>query len=214
MTRRTILVHGWGFDRTFWNAVAPRLDETPVLIDLGFFGASRTMISSDAPVFAVGHSLGLMWLLLNGGLPPGSRVAAIGGFTRFARADDFPDGVPERILARMQSALTRDASSVVAQFRDRCGLPAGAEVPAGMPDVPALSAGLSLLRNGDARSCRNQVVRVLAARDDAIVSPAMTAACFTPEQIETAETGGHLLPLARPELSARFIRETKERAWS
>lgn len=215
--RRLVLVHGWGFDRHMWDPVlaalaSRRVFDTVLTPDLGFFGQSTSDLPArKTPLLAVGHSLGLLWLLLHAPLPPDTLLLGINGFTRFARTDDFPAGVPPRVLDRMKRALGEDPTETVRQFHASCG-PGRTDLSSShAPCVPALAKGLDLLRAGDARPQTAKVAAVLATRDDPIVSPAMTEASFPAAAIHWAETGGHLLPLTCPELCAAFIDQAAKR---
>lgn len=205
-----VLVHGWGFAPTMWKPVLELMGRSALTPDLGFFGPAETALPSDQPLLAVGHSLGLLWLLTSACLPEGSILLGINGFTRFSRADGFPAGVMPRVLERMMSGLGRDAALVLDQFQQNCGLPTEARLSCGVPESPRLMDGLRLLRDGDARTQSSRVHSVLASRDDTIVGPAMTDASFPSERIQWAETGGHLLPLTHPDRCAAFILEACE----
>ncbi|NHO32470.1 alpha/beta hydrolase [Acetobacter sp. LMG 1636] len=213
---RVVFVHGWSFDRSFWEPVIRKLGYETHSLDHGFFGTPDLMIPEDEPVMAVGHSLGLLWLLSTDNLPDGSCILGINGFTRFTRAPDFSAGVAPRVLDRMRTGLHRGAGDVIRQFRTNCGLAAEhieeRTSPAEAGPVPEqLQRGLDLLQSGDARSSRCQVRAALASRDDPIVTVAMTEACFSENQLCWSETGGHLLPLTQPDLCSRFIRNAMER---
>ncbi|GBR03835.1 alpha/beta fold hydrolase [Acetobacter oeni] len=208
---RVLLIHGWGFDRRFWEPVAARLRYETCVPDVGFSDGAARGVLPDEFVVAVGHSLGLLWLLAHGVLPASALILGINGFTRFARAADFPDGVAPRILERMEAGLGRDAGAVVRQFHVNCGLSGGPDETAGLPVPESLRRGLHLLRHGDARALRDRVAGVLASRDDAIVPPALTEACFSADRISWSRSGGHLLPLTEPDLCVRFICDAMER---
>lgn len=205
-----VLVHGWGFSPEMWKPVQDGLGRPAIALDLGFFGPAKTGLPTGQPLLAVGHSLGLLWLLTHAGLPEGSIVLGINGFTRFSRADDFPVGVMPRVLDRMMKGLERDAVPVLRQFRANCGLSGQETEDFGIPETTRLLDGLSLLQKGDARAQRQRVHAALASRDDAIVSTAMTEASFPSERIGWLETGGHLLPLTHPDRCATFILEACE----
>lgn len=200
-----VLVHGWGFTPAMWQPVRDRLGQSAVTPDLGFFGSADTNLPSGQPLLAIGHSLGLLWLLTQTSLPEGSIVLGINGFTRFTRANDFSSGVPPRVLNRMMKGLEQEAVPVLRQFRENCGLSRQETESFGNPETTRLMDGLSLLQKGDARARGNRVHAALASRDDAIVSQAMTEASFPTERIEWLEAGGHLLPLTHPDRCATFI---------
>ncbi|WP_367644010.1 alpha/beta fold hydrolase, partial [Achromobacter ruhlandii] len=103
--RPTLLfVHGWAFDAAFWGPLAGALADWPQAVaDAGYFGPAHTPAPAG-PVLAIGHSLGALRLL--GEPPPGCLgLVAINGFARFGAADDFPEGVPARMLDRMLNRL-------------------------------------------------------------------------------------------------------------
>lgn len=214
-----VLAHGWGCGPDIWRPVLSALDwPSASLLDFGYFGGgqenaaclSENVCRAAQPVLAVGHSLGFLWLLSQQGWPEGTVFLGINAFGRFVGETDFPNGVPPRVLARMQAGLQRDAAQVVTQFRARCGL---GPVLADVLCESALQDGLKDLMTLDVRpalSCLVQqtgAVKILAGMQDPIVSPDMTLASFpqgTP--IEWQGDGGHMLPRTHPSLCADFIR--------
>ncbi|NHN87348.1 alpha/beta fold hydrolase [Acetobacter conturbans] len=204
---RIVLVHGWAFSPAMWDAVRDELPHETLALDLGFFGPPAITLPEDEPLLAVGHSLGLLWLLMQKPLPMGSRILGINGFTRFSRATDFPAGVAPRVLDRMLAGLERNAEDVLRQFRANCGVPVEDPLPEDDLSVERLAQGLQLLRDGDGRVEKGRIHAFLASRDDAIVTPDMTAASMPSGRIRWSEKGGHLLPLSNPALCARFISE-------
>lgn len=127
--RPTLLfAHGWAFDATFWAPLAAALADWPQAVaDAGYFGPPHTP-APDGPVLAIGHSLGALRLL---GEPPPACVGliAINGFARFGAADDFPEGVPARMLDRMLNWLATQPETVLRDFRQRCGDTSAIGVP-------------------------------------------------------------------------------------
>jgi len=119
-----VFVHGWGFSATLWRGVVGLLRTSEVtLVDLGFIagGAPQANIwPKDA--IAVGHSLGLLWLLHRAG-DAGSvsfrALVSIQGFDRFCPT------IPASRVAGMRRALRRDAAAirlrVVHRARRQCG---------------------------------------------------------------------------------------------
>lgn len=216
---RLVFVHGWGCGPDIWEPVLEALDQpSACVLDLGYFGASQSdtqqrldaVLRGSQPVLAVGHSLGFLWLLSRGGWPKGTRFLGINAFGRFAAEDGFSQGVPQRMLTRMQTGLQRDAVQVVNNFRARCG------VGPVRPDavcVPALQEGLTELMTLDARPALARLaevpgtVKVLAGEDDPIVSPDMTQASFPPGvPVEWESEGGHMLPLTHLHVCAEVVR--------
>lgn len=196
-----VLVHGWGFDASLWDAVRPLLAADALAVDLGFFGGPEPAPDLTLPedcALAVGHSLGGLWLALERPDWAG-RLVLINGFARFTAAPDLPDATPPRMVERMARRLGEAPAEVVDAFRARCG--AGPAERA--PDAARLAWGLDLLRHGDARPLLPRAT--LAGDADPIVPTAMTtallpAAAFVPG-------GGHLLPLTHPQAVAAAINE-------
>jgi pimeloyl-ACP methyl ester carboxylesterase len=217
MTRITLL-HGWGYDAGLWREVAPLLAGYDVDIpDFGYFAqstknpalATRRNDAHDAriPHLAVGHSLGaLRWLVEDEAA--WDALLIINGFPRFTASDDFPQGVQPRVLARMQRRFVQTPAAVLAEFQNACGAP-GPALPA---DPGPLAQGLAFLAGADGRARlaeRRQDIHVLASRDDAIVPAALSDAAFAvlpPAQKHWCTSGGHALPLTRPEDCAALIR--------
>jgi|WetSurMetagenome_2_1015567.scaffolds.fasta_scaffold71073_3 pimeloyl-[acyl-carrier protein] methyl ester esterase len=206
-----VLVHGWGYDASVWDAVRARLD--PALrvetIDLGFFSTSATVAPAptfSGPVIAVGHSLGALWWLVQSDIP-WHRLLCINGFPRFCEAPDYAPAVPPRVLARMRMQLTRDPAAVLAEFHARCG----ATDPVRAPDLARLDAGLGWLAAWDGRAmlaARSNDIHALASTDDPIIPRAMSTMSFAvlpAGHLELAAIPGHVLPLANPALCARWI---------
>ena len=189
---------------------------------------------------AIGHSLGLLWLLDADQLSF-DRVVSIAGFTRFVSGDDFsaspdpdiaiqddddfhahiaradsgPVGWPDRVLERMERGLAIDSANVLADFFENAGAADSASQATSNANVKTLERGLAALRNTD---CREQwslfagPQRVIAATDDRIVTAAHTRACFPECEIQWLKTDCHLLPLRFPEICAALIREVLEQA--
>lgn len=214
-----VFVHGWGCGPDIWEPVLKVLDlPSACVLDLGYFGASQSdtqqrldaLLHGPQPVLVVGHSLGFLWLLSRGDWPKGSRFLGINAFGRFAAEEDFSQGVPPRMLARMQTGLQRDAAQVVNNFRARCGV--GPVTPDALC-VPALQDGLTELMTLDARPVLARLaeepgaVKVLAGELDPIVSQDMTKTSFPPGvAIEWESEGGHMLPLTHPHVCAEAVR--------
>jgi pimeloyl-[acyl-carrier protein] methyl ester esterase len=210
MTPVLWFVHGWGFDAGVFDALADQLQPTLQLrFDAGYAGSALLQPPTE-PFIAVAHSFGMMRVLRN--LAPHCLgIVCLNGFARFSAAPDFAAGTPLRLIDRMLQRLRQDPMSVVNTFRARCG---AAPYPATTAlDVDALFADLSALRDDDARAalaaCPVPMVAV-AADDDPIVPPAMTAMTFgnrssTPPV--TLSKGGHLLPVTHPAECADAVRQ-------
>ncbi len=132
---------------------------------------------------------------------------------------DFATARPERLAQGLDWLLTWD-------LRDVLG-PQGAIVPA--PDAPGIPSGDPRRPGKDAiqpsptatpsgpvdpaaassgPTAPAVPLLALAAKDDAIVPPALTAACFTDRatRLEWLPSGGHAFPLTHAQYCARSIR--------
>jgi pimeloyl-[acyl-carrier protein] methyl ester esterase len=187
-----LLVHGWGFDTSFWGPVQEILGADAVAWDLGFFGAqSQPPLPQGRPVVAVGHSFGLLWLLRH--RPVAWRMlVSVNGFDCFTRRENFPEGVAPRLLKRMMSQFAETPAQVVADFRARhgCFVP-----PPVAFDHASLLNGLQALASWDERPA--QIDLALCGRNDSLVPMAMSKASM-PEGCIVWHDGGHLLPLEDP----------------
>ena len=187
-----VLVHGWGFDASVWTPLREALDGVETIaFDLGFYGhPRRPALPADGSrrLVAVGHSLGLLWLLHE--RPFAWRgLIGINGFPRFAAAADFPEGVPAPILDRMASGLCRSPRRVVEDFLIRSGGRKAWDARATF----AFDPGPVLLLNATA---------------DAIVSEAMIRAAIRGRngaEPSWRRGGDHLLLLSDPEWCALRI---------
>ncbi|EKV30890.1 Biotin synthesis protein BioH [Caenispirillum salinarum AK4] len=200
-----LLVHGWGFDAATWDAVRARLPADAVVhtVEFGFLGAAPRLDVPEAVDVAVGHSMGLLWLLTERPCR-WDRLVSVNGFPRFAAAPDFPEGVPPRMVERMRRRLETTPKAVLDEFRARCGAgPAGAA-----PHSERLARGLDLLRDGDGRPAPAGTV-ALAGDADPIVPPAMARAAFSFDGVGMVAGGGHLLPLSHPAEVAAVILEAR-----
>jgi pimeloyl-ACP methyl ester carboxylesterase len=203
-----VLVHGWGYDASIWDAVRARLSAALHVetIDLGYFGAERfPELGSGETAIAVGHSLGALWWLTKSGVS-WHRLLCINGFPRFTAAEGYP-GVAPRVLHRMRRQFEREPTAVLADFHTRCGAPA----PATTLDEGRLATGLVQLADLDGRAAlaaRAADVWALACADDPIVPRAMCEAAFaalTVGRLEFVAASGHLLPLTDSDLCAQWI---------
>lgn len=193
-----VLVHGWGFDAGVWDTVRPLLDGMEVrALDLGFFGTPDLALPETVDL-AVGHSMGVLWLLTEA-RGRFRRLAAVNGFPRFTTAPDYPHGTPPRMVERMASRLAQDPVAVLDAFRARCGAGPAEQVP----DAARLAWGLDLLLRGDGRPVPSGTP-ALAGEADPIVPPEASRDAFSHCLFRP---GGHLLPLSDPASVAAFIRE-------
>ena len=200
---RLLFAHGWALDRTLWDGVLTALGEDAaqaVVLDAGYYGRPAPLPEIDGPVLGVGQSLGALELLAD---PPAGLkgVVVLDGFARFGQAEDFPQGVPARVLARMNK---RVADGALAEFLER----AGGMVPDGTPDVARLTQGLERLETLDGRPCALPLWRLHSAGDP-IATLAMADAAF--EGLDVRErrirpSTDHLSPIHDPQACADLIR--------
>jgi pimeloyl-[acyl-carrier protein] methyl ester esterase len=200
-----VFVHGWGFNAGMWRATLDCLADVEVsLVDLGFVHRGPEG-SGDWPdgAIAVGHSLGVLWLL-HEGRAQGARgfrgLVSIQGF------DCFSCHVPRSRTAAMRRELKRDAGATLHAFWRACGTDDFA--PEEALDVGRLDEGLGWLMNWDARAAKGSLdtpTLALAARDDPVVPEAMSRAIWGDDNIIWSPDGGHVLPLRRPEWCARHV---------
>ncbi len=220
-----VLVHGWGFDASFWRPLQEALpDIETIALDLGFAGRPHLDIPAG-PVIGLGHSLGFPWLLRQRRGWAG--LVSINGFTRFTRAADFPHGTPGRVLERMRTRFDQEPETVYRDFMGRlfetpsvmAGLdpaihmsPSGGWMPGsgqGMTEQNALAAGLSWLAEWDERSAlaaHAGPLLALAAADDPLVPEAMARQSFPARSLRLRSDGGHLLPMTQPDWCAAELR--------
>jgi pimeloyl-[acyl-carrier protein] methyl ester esterase len=201
---RVVLVHGWGYGASLWDAVRAVLD--PALevdtVDLGFFGPERKVGAGETGIdLAVGHSLGALWWLTRKDIP-WWRLLSINGFPRFTETAGYAPSVAPRVLARMQTQLRRDPVAVLTDFHGRCG----GHAPSGTPRVERLAAGLDWLADWDGRvtlAARSADVFALAGAHDPIVPATMSTMAFP--DCELIDAPGHLLPITHPDVCAQWI---------
>jgi pimeloyl-[acyl-carrier protein] methyl ester esterase len=245
-----VLAHGWAFDRNVWGRLTGALRrESPgvevLALDQGFFGRPagpglalpggpadpagstaavpgwRALRTTFRRIVGVGHSLGFLRLLSDQDLAVDGLVS-LAGFPRFARGEDFPEGVHPRMVRRMAERLAADPAALLQDFHAVCGLTAEPKNdplrPHGPPDRPRLALGLGLLLDLDRRDrlaalARSIPVLALASADDTIVPEALTRPGQTALRLvdagapakakpgislELRPDGGHGLPLTRP----------------
>lgn len=186
--KRILFLHGWAGTANDWNPVRAALPgnlctECP---DAGYLGREIPW-SRQRPDLVVGYSLGCLDALEQPELVDVPWIA-VNGFTRFCAGPGFPDGVPPRILHRMQKRLSEDTRMTVTDFLARIGAPC--------PDDDihynhkTLALGLNRLLCTDKRPARP--VLALAGEDDPLVSVPHSHACFG-DKTTLVKGGGHRL---------------------
>jgi pimeloyl-[acyl-carrier protein] methyl ester esterase len=200
-----VFVHGWGFNPAIWRDVLRNIGNAEVtLIDLGFIaGEPQAAASWPSDAIAVGHSLGLLWLLHRAGEEeklPFRGLVSIQGFDRFC-----PHIPPSRV-AGMRRGLRRDAGQTLDAFWRGCGTEPFA--PQEALNIERLDEGLGWLLDWDESRAKTKLAcptLALAARDDAVVPQAMSEAIWGGDTIRWSDTGGHVLPLKHPEWCANHV---------
>ncbi len=200
-----VLVQGWGFNGRLWADLAAHLPAAKIsFVDLGFVAGgpeAQAGWPEDADdAIAIGHSLGVLWLLKHGA--PFKALVSVQGFDRYC-----PHVPPVRVAA-LKRGLARNAPETLLAFWRSCGAPDFAEAEA--LNVARLDEGLDWLMHWDAEGAKKSVrcpILTLAARDDVIVPPDMSEAVWGAETIHWSPDGGHVLPLRHPEWCARHVRE-------
>ena len=196
-----VLVHGWGFNASFWDPLIARLcDATVTRVDLGFVaGGPCGMPDWPQDAIAVGHSLGVLWLLKEGGGRFKSLVS-LQGFDRYC------PHVPKTRVMALQRGLDRDPAGTMKAFWGSCGVPDFAD-PAAL-DVPRLHEGLDWLLHWDAEGLKKSLqcpILSLATQNDLIVPPAMSEAVWGKENVIWLPSGGHALPRSHPDRCAKHV---------
>ena len=201
-----VFVHGWGFNPALWRDVLRNIGNAEVtLIDLGFIaGGPQAAASWPSDAIAVGHSLGLLWLLHRAGEEEGH--APFRGLVSLQGFDRFCPHIPPSRVAGMRRGLRRDAGQTIDAFWRGCGT--GPFAPPEALNVEGLDEGLGWLMEWDEAEAKAKLacpMVALAARDDAVVPQAMSKAIWGSDNIRWSETGGHVLPLKHPEWCANHV---------
>ena len=198
---RFVLVHGWGFHAGIFADLINHLDGAETtLIDLGFVsGGPKGASDWPSDAIAIGHSLGLLWLLERGRF---RGLVSIQGFDCFCCHI-----APSRIVA-LKRGLEREPGETLQAFWRSCGA-SGFALPEAL-NVARLEEGLAWLMHWDAQKAKHELacpVLALAARDDAIVPASMSEAIWEDTGIVWSQDGGHVLPLRHPRWCARHVLE-------
>jgi pimeloyl-[acyl-carrier protein] methyl ester esterase len=197
---RFVLVHGWGFHAGIWDEFVAHLPDSEIArVDLGFIEGGPNSVS-DWPEdsIAVGHSLGLLWLLKQGE----GRFRALVSIQGF---DCFSCHIQKSRVLGMQRKLRRDANGTVLAFWQACGTEPFA--PKDALNVEVLASGLDWLASWDASAEKAALTcptLALASQDDTIVPPSMSETIWNGDVI-WSESGGHALPLLRADWCAAQV---------
>ena len=199
-----VLVHGWGFNASIWTPLIAHLGEAETtVLDLGFVAGAANAGDPEWPedAIAIGHSLGVLWLLKNGG-------ARFRGLVSLQGFDRYCPHVPKSRVVALKRGIDRDPAGTMEAFWGSCGAPGFA--PAAALNVDRLREGLDWLIQWDAEDIRKTLrcpVLSLATQDDVIVPPAMTEAIWGKENVVWRPDGGHVLPIKFPEWCATHVVE-------
>jgi pimeloyl-[acyl-carrier protein] methyl ester esterase len=195
MTRPTLLLlHGWGFDASLWDALAGELAGYRIVRwDRGYFG-EKAEAEVEPPFAAIGHSLGAM--MLANLLPHDVPLIAINGFDHFVG----DDAVAPRVLERMRSRFAEDPAEVLSDFRQRCG----AHSPPAEMDEARLGADLALLGSRRVASAPLSTLS-LQGGEDPILPESLRERVFPGAERATHAQAGHLLPITHPAWCAERI---------
>ena len=198
-----VLVHGWGFHAGIWADFIDHLEGAEVsLIDLGFVAGGPKGASDWPPdSIAIGHSLGLLWLLREGG-------GRFKGLVSIQGFDCFSCYIAPSRVAALRRGLEKDAGGTLQAFWRSCGA-SGFTLPEAL-NVARLDEGLDWLMHWDARKAKDELacpVLALASRDDPIVPASMSEAIWKDKGIAWSQDGGHVLPLTHPSWCARHVLE-------
>ena len=200
---RFVLVHGWGFHAGLWDEFISHLPDADIArVDLGFIKCGPGGVS-DWPEdsIAIGHSLGLLWLLKQGQ----GRFRALVSIQGF---DCFCCHIAPQRIGALKRGLEREPEATLQAFWRSCGA-SGFALPEAL-NVARLDQGLDWLMHWDARKAKQELacpVLALAARDDAIVPVSMSEAIWKDTGIIWSQDGGHVLPLRHPRWCARHVLE-------
>lgn len=193
--------HGWGLSPRFWQPLADLLRTVPhTFFDAGYTGSARAPDYRAATHWvAVGHSLGWAYALQNP--PAGGWTGTVNlcGFTRFCAQQADEPGHARHVVERMVRALERTPHSVLRDFLIRCELDELMPMHEQALDTTRLHQDLSLLLDIDV-SPEVDTIGVpglaLAAHDDAIVPPQLTASTLGQHpgiDLTWYPSGGHAL---------------------
>lgn len=189
-----LLLHGWGFDAHLWDDLAAALPQYPIVRwDRGYFGTLEQPTVNGSMV-GIGHSLGSM--LLADLLPPEVPLIAINGFDHFTGAD----GVPLRVVERMQARFAEVPTEVLTDFRARCGAPPALD----SLNHQRLAEDLALLATHRAGRGDRPILSLQGGLDP-ILPQALRDHVFSDATRATQPEAGHLLPASHAEWCTQQI---------
>ena len=235
---RIVLLHGWALNSHVWDDIAPRLSEqfTVECVDLPGHGLSPWIPFHDLASLAaalqpvlddecvlVGWSLGsLAALELSLSAPHRVKaLIAVAGTPKFLNSDDWHEGVDANVLDSFAERLTQDFAGTVRDFlalqvqgsdraRETLRALRRKVLDHGAPAMPALVAGLEVLRKADLRESLARIrvpTLVIAGERDRLTPPGGSrelAQRLTGARFHLVDGAAHAPFLSHPE---EFLRE-------
>lgn len=210
--------HGWGLSSTFWNRLRAALPDYPhAVIDRGYFGGTSSTPWHLADQWvAIGHSKGwadaLHYPSQHHGAPEWAATVSLCGFTHFCARHADDAGQARRVVERMVKVFGKAPHEVLNDFLSRCELTDCLPTSDQALTLPALQHDLVALIDMDVSQLFESLALphlALAAQDDVIVSPALSATTWsgTPQtELIWHPTGGHALGHAHADWCAQAIR--------
>ncbi len=193
-----VFVHGWASGPFVWDKVIDDFKEyNPTVLNLGFFEKENVKVT-EGKFIGIGHSLGGLWLLKH-------YPERLSGFISIASFNCFYKDVPHQILDGMKSNIAKDMLKEISIFWDHAGL----KKPQNLINLNTtkLILGLNWLSKWGANVPKNIPVKVLASKNDLIVTKRMTKSNWGEFDIQWIDEGGHMLPLTQPEFCIEHIKE-------
>jgi pimeloyl-[acyl-carrier protein] methyl ester esterase len=121
--RQFIFCHGFGFDKHFWDPLAPYFkNEQCTYLDLGYFGPVVPFTgNANHSLIGIGHSLGLSKLLsLN---KPFDYLIGLNSFINFLGYNPLLRQQREQELTLLKQHFIQSPLPILKGFYQRCGLP-------------------------------------------------------------------------------------------
>lgn len=201
-----VFIHGWGFDKNFWNPLAVMLPEyDKQFVDLGFFGETQDLKKNSNQIL-VGHSLGFIeGMNLN---HDWAGWIAINSFSNFVINHSGIGCVAFTALRAIKKRLQHDTQNTLADFYRLIG--ADVSTSPSTPDKDKLSLGLDHLRDAEITTALETKLpsMVLAASHDPIVPLATSQALAKHSMtVNMHANAGHILPQSDPLWCANHIRQ-------
>jgi SAM-dependent methyltransferase len=211
-----VVCHGWGYGaddmkplvkalQVHWPAaqileISLGYDDTPQTSETALVATLRQ--HRDTSWLAVGHSWGFAWLLQQD--VDWAAAVSLNGFARFCRKNGAASGTPARLLEGMSDRLASAPEATLAEFWSRVGQ---ASKHRRHHQADRLREDLLAMRDTDV-TLPDCPILALASRNDVIVAPALSEACFPAHlaQLRWFESD-HALPLHAPQECARAIRD-------